>query len=54
MSTREMLKSEIDYMPDTALTAITEFFALLRNNTSNDEYARREMGYQMILKNSKK
>jgi hypothetical protein len=54
MSTREMLKSEIDYMPDTALTAITEFFAILRNYSTDDDKKRRELGYDLLMKNCKK
>jgi hypothetical protein len=54
MSTREMLKSEIDYMPETALTAITEFFAILRNYTKIDDKNRCEAGYDLLMKNCKK
>jgi hypothetical protein len=55
MSTREMLKHDIDVLPDNALSAVSEFISLVyRFSDSMSDKSDLEKGYQLLLKNKKK
>ncbi|MDR0903241.1 MAG: hypothetical protein LBM59_01250 [Ruminococcus sp.] len=55
MSTREMLKHDIDILPDNALPAVSEFISLVyRFSDTMSDKSDLEKGYQLLLKNKKK
>jgi hypothetical protein len=55
MSTREMLKHDIDFLPDNALSAVSEFISLIyKFSDSMSDKSDLEKGYQLLLKNKRK
>jgi hypothetical protein len=55
MSTREMLKHDIDILPENALSAVSEFISLVYKFTdSMSDKSDMEKGYQLLLKNKRK
>jgi hypothetical protein len=55
MSTREMLKHDIDILPDNALSAVSEFISLVYKFTDSvSDKSDMEKGYQLLLKNKRK
>jgi hypothetical protein len=56
MSIREMIKHNIDLMPEEALPAVSEFIRLVYKLpiASSVDYDNTEKGYQILVKNKKR